>query len=200
MGFIPKEGTMTPPEDDAGRWERFRAYLRLVARLHLHPALRRKLDPSDVVQQTLLQAHVAQADLHGRARGEIAAWLRQALARNLAHAVRDFGRHCRDVSRERSLEDYANASSAHIDQWLADASQTSPSAQVEFNEQALALAAALEELPDAQREALVLQHWQGWSLAEIGEYLGKSPAAVAGLLKRGLQQLRRQFPSEIPSL
>jgi RNA polymerase sigma-70 factor (ECF subfamily) len=45
-------------------------------------------------------------------------------------------------------------------------------------------------LPEAQREALVLQHWQGWSLADIGRHLGRSPEAVAGLLKRGLKQLR----------
>jgi RNA polymerase sigma-70 factor (ECF subfamily) len=45
-------------------------------------------------------------------------------------------------------------------------------------------------LPEAQREALVLQHWQGLSLAEVGARLGRSPEAVAGLLKRGLKQLR----------
>jgi DNA-directed RNA polymerase specialized sigma24 family protein len=36
----------------------------------------------------------------------------------------------------------------------------------------------------------VLQHWQGWSLADIAEHMGRTPAAVAGLLKRGLSQLR----------
>jgi RNA polymerase sigma-70 factor (ECF subfamily) len=45
-------------------------------------------------------------------------------------------------------------------------------------------------LPEAQREALVLQHWHGWSLAQIAEHLGRSKAAAAGLIKRGLQQLR----------
>jgi RNA polymerase sigma-70 factor (ECF subfamily) len=53
------------------------------------------------------------------------------------------------------------------------------------------VAEALEQLPEAQREALVLQHWQGWTLAQIGAHLGRSPEAVAGLLKRGLKQLRR---------
>jgi DNA-directed RNA polymerase specialized sigma24 family protein len=36
----------------------------------------------------------------------------------------------------------------------------------------------------------VLQHWHGFSLAEIGQHMGRSPAAVAGLIKRGLRQLR----------
>ena len=48
-------------------------------------------------------------------------------------------------------------------------------------------------LPEAQREALVLHYWQGCSLAEIGESLNRSTDSVAGLLKRGLKQLRTEF-------
>jgi RNA polymerase sigma-70 factor (ECF subfamily) len=179
--------------------EQFRAYLRLLARLNLHPRLRTKLDPSDVVQQTLLQAHQAAHDLVGRTDAEVAGWLRQALARNLAHALRDYRRQRRDVTREQSLEAALEASSRHLERWLAADSDTSPSAQAQFNEQALQLAEALEQLPDAQRQALMLQHWQGWSLAEIGRHMDRSPAAVAGLVKRGLRQLRLllQAPSDL---
>ena len=46
---------------------------------------------------------------------------------------------------------------------------------------------------NAQREALVLHYWQGQSLAKIGKQLGRSAAAVAGLLQRGLKDLRRQM-------
>ena len=168
--------------------ERYRAYLRLLARLHLDPRLRGKLDPSDVVQQTLLQAHQARGQFRGRSDGELAAWLRQILARNLAHAVRDLGREKRDVGRERSLEQALDASSSRLEAWLA-AEQSSPSQRAERNEQLLRLAEALAELPEAQREAVVLHYWQGRSLAEIGDQLGRTPAAVAGLLHRGLKQL-----------
>jgi RNA polymerase sigma-70 factor (ECF subfamily) len=149
-----------------------------------------KLDPSDVVQQTLMQAFQEPGRFAGRTEGEQAAWLRQALAHNLAHAVRDFGRGCRDVRRERSLEAALDQSSAHLEKWLA-ADQTSPSAKAEANEDALALAEALEKLPEAQRTAVMLQHWHGFSLAEIGQHMGRTPAAVAGLIKRGLQELRQ---------
>jgi RNA polymerase sigma-70 factor (ECF subfamily) len=180
-------------DDDApaGRWdpERLRAYLRLLARLHLDHRLRGKLDPSDVVQQTLLQAHQALGDFRGRGEAERRAWLRQILARNLAHAVRDLGRAKRDVSRERSLEAALDASSARLEAWLA-AEQSSPSQQVARNEQLLLLAEALADLPEAQRDAVELHYWQGRSLAEIGQELGRTPAAVAGLLHRGLKQLR----------
>jgi RNA polymerase sigma-70 factor, ECF subfamily len=177
------------------RLEQFRAYLRLLARLHLHPTLQGKLDPSDVVQQSLLQAYQALDGFRGRTDAELAAWLRQILARNLSHAVRDFGRARRDAHREQSLDLALDASSAHLDQWLAD-SLTSPSQNAQFNEEALRLAEALDGLPEAQRQALVLQHWHGWSLAEIGQHMGKSPAAVAGLIKRGLQGLRTRLETQ----
>jgi RNA polymerase sigma-70 factor (ECF subfamily) len=169
--------------------ERFRAYLRLLARLHLDPKLRGKVDPSDLVQQTLVQAYQALKQFRGKSEVELGGWLRQILARNLARAVRDFARAKRDLAREQSLETGLAESSARLEACLA-ADQSSPSQRAEANEQALRLAEALEQLPEAQREALVLQHWQGWSLAQIGEHLGRGPEAVAGLIKRGLKQLR----------
>jgi RNA polymerase sigma-70 factor, ECF subfamily len=177
------------PEAAGRMLEPFRAYLRLLARLNLAPQLRSKLDPSDVVQQTMLQAYQALDQFRGRSEAECAAWLRRILARTLAQAIRDLRRGKRDLARERSLQVSLDASSARLESWLA-ADESSPSHRVERGEQAMRLATALEQLPGAQREALVLQHWQGLSLTEIGEHLGRSPEAVAGLIKRGLKQLR----------
>lgn len=172
--------------------ERHRDYLRVLARLQLSPALRGKLDPSDVVQQTLLRAHQALDQLRGSSGEEVAAWLRRILARTLANAVRDHGRGRRDVALERSLERSVEESSARLDAWLA-AEQSSPSQRAERNERSVLLVKALAELPEAQREALLLKHCQGWSLAEIGRHLDRSPTAVASLLQRGLRQLREHF-------
>src|SRR5438093_728396 len=84
--------------------ERFREYLRLLARTHIGHQLKGKLDPSDVVQQTLLEAHRKRNQFRGQTDAELAAWLRQMLAYSLADAIRALGRAKRDVSRERSLE------------------------------------------------------------------------------------------------
>ena len=169
--------------------DRYRPYLHLLARLNLADRLRAKVDPSDVVQQTLLQAHLNLAAFRGHSEAELAAWLRRILANQLAHLGRDFGRAKRDVAAERSLEAELGASSARLGDWLA-AAQSSPSQRAARDEDAVLLAAALAELPEAQREALVLQHWHGLSLTEIGARLERTPAAVAGLIKRGVRRLR----------
>jgi len=169
--------------------DQYREYLVMLARVQLDPRLRDKLDPSDVVQQTLLDAHRKQDQFRGRTEAERAAWLRQILAHNLADALRAFGRAKRDVARERSLDVALEQSSLRLEAWLA-AEQSSPSQKLQRHEQAVQLADALAKLPQAQREALILQNWHGWSLAQIGQHMGRSPAAVAGLIKRGLKQLR----------
>src|SRR5262249_18778172 len=169
--------------------KRFREYLRLLARLQLDPRLQAKLDPSDLVQQTLLQAHAAREQFRGQSSAEQAAWLRQILARVVANAVRDLSRAKRDVGRERSLEAALEQSSAPLEAWLA-AEQSSPSESVERQEPLLRLAEALAQLPQDQREAVTLHHLQGWSLAELAKHFGRSEAAVAGLLHRGFKKLR----------
>jgi RNA polymerase sigma-70 factor, ECF subfamily len=168
--------------------ESFRDHLRLLARLQLDPRHRAKLDPSDVVQQTLLQAHQARDQFRGRSPAELGAWLRRILARNLAHAARDLGRARRDAGRERSLEVALEQSAS----WQED-DRSSPGQRAERNERLLRLAEALAVLPEAQRQAVVLHYLQGHTLAEVGRHLGRDPKAVGGLLHRGLKQLRARL-------
>jgi RNA polymerase sigma-70 factor (ECF subfamily) len=172
--------------------ERFRGYLAVLARLHLDPRLQRKIDLSGVIQQTLLEAYRSLGKIQARTEAEQAAWLRRVLANNLQDEIRKWHTAARDLGRERSLQDALDQSSSRLEAWLV-ADQSSPSQQAERQEQAVRLAQALERLPEAQREALVLQHWHGWTLAQIAKHLGRTPAAVAGLLHRGLQQLRQSL-------
>src|SRR5262249_53140620 len=149
---------------------RFRAYLQLLARIRLHPRLRGKIEPSDLVQQTLLRSHQARDQFRGQNDAEKAAWLRRILARTMADAVRDLGREKRNVARERSLEAALDESSAHMAKFLA-AGDTTPSEHAMRDEQAVRLAEALTGLPDDQREALILKHLESWSVDKISEHL-----------------------------
>ncbi len=177
--------------------DRYRSYLRVLARMQLNRKLAAKMDASDVVQQTMLQAHRARDQFRGDSPAEMAAWLRQILARNLAHAARDYGRDKRNVHRERSLEASLGHSSLCMEHWLA-ADDTSPAVQAERSEQLLHLSQVLEELPESQRDAIVLHYFQQQTLAETSQQMGRTSAAVAGLLHRGLKRLREkmQGPSD----
>jgi RNA polymerase sigma-70 factor (ECF subfamily) len=169
--------------------ERFRTYLLLLARIELGKNSGPKLDASDLVQQTLLEAHRQRDRFRGRTPAEMAGWLRRMLACNLADAWRQLKRGKRDVARERALEAELDASSARLEGWLA-AEGLSPSQQAVHNEQLLRLADALAALPEAQREAVVLHYWQNLPLAEVAVRMRRTPASIAGLLQRGLKALR----------
>ncbi len=169
--------------------ERFREYLLLLARVHIGKQFHGKLDASDIVQQTLLDAHRQREQFRGASESELATWLRRILAYNTTDALRALGRAKRDTSRECSLDDAVSKSSDHVEPGLVS-QQGSPSDRIQRLERSAQLADALAKLPEPQREALVLRHCQGFSLDEICQRLDRSPSAVASLLKRGAKRLR----------
>jgi RNA polymerase sigma-70 factor, ECF subfamily len=170
--------------------EEYRDYLRLLARTQLGLRLQAKLDASDVAQQAILQAHQARGQFRGTTEAEKLAWLRAILANVLAAAARRFETRARDVGRERSLEGDLELSSSRLEHLFA-ADQTSPSQRAVRGEELLRLAAALARLPDEQRQVVELHHLEGLPIAEVAEQMGRTPAAVVGLLFRGLKKLRR---------
>ncbi len=167
----------------------FRGYLWALAHAQLDPQLQRQLDASDIVQQTILRAHAALPSLQDRSPIVLAAWLRQILATELADQIRRCHRSKRDIAREQSLSAGIDQSAAGLENWLA-ADHTSPSMAAERNEHLLHLANALAELPEEQREVVILKHLRDRTLQQIADESGRTVPAVAGLLRRGLAKLR----------
>lgn len=169
--------------------ERYRPYLTLLARAHLDTRFQRRLDASDVVQQTMLEAHQHHHQFRGSGDEALGGWLRKMLVHNCADAIRAMGREKRDIGREKPLEAAIDASFCRVESWLMT-DQSSPSQQVAKQEELLAMARAVDVLPVDQREAVILHHLQGMKLSDLAGHFGRSEAAVAGLLARGLRQLR----------
>jgi RNA polymerase sigma-70 factor (ECF subfamily) len=167
--------------------EHYREYLRLLARLQLDPRLRGQLDPSDVVQETLLKAHEHFAQFRGRSDAELRAWLRAILARTLVDSVRRFARQGGD--RGRSLDDALEESSAKLEALLAS-DESSPSQGAARAERLVELAEALARLPEDQRTAVELRYLTGLSVPGVAEQMGRSTVSVTGLLYRGMKSLR----------
>lgn len=168
--------------------QRYRPYLLVLAKSQNHLAGE---EASDIVQKTLLQAHTQREQFRGDSTGELAAWLKQILRNQLIDAFRQQRRLRRDVSREVPLEASIDGSFSRVEGWAAV--HSTPSQHVARDEELVRMAETLTQLPDAQREAIVLHHLQGATLAETAAQLQRTEAAVAGLLHRGLKQLRQML-------
>ncbi|MFO0880556.1 MAG: sigma-70 family RNA polymerase sigma factor [Gemmataceae bacterium] len=172
--------------------ERHRQYLLLLARLEIGRQVRSKLDASDVVQETFLEAH-RQFLRYAGGSEQLARWLRQILAGTLAGQLRRYlGTQGRDVRLEQHLAEGLDQSSLALGGVLASPVST-PSQQVVREEQELALADALALLPDDYREALVLRHLQGLTFPEIAQRMGRTQDSVEKLWLRGLGRLRQEM-------
>src|SRR5438876_9289183 len=132
----------------------YRNYLRLLARVEIGRRLQGKLDASDLVQETFLEAHRHFTQFRGTSEPQLVSWLRQILAAKVANLVRHYlGTQGRDVRLEQELAGSLDNSSRMLGQELA-ASMSSPSLQAARREQAVLLADALEKLPEDYREAI----------------------------------------------
>ncbi len=188
--------TVSTDDDAFPDLEQYRGYLKLLADLQLNPRLRVKEGSSDIVQQTMLEAHRGFPDFRGKTEAELRAWLKMILTRKLLAVARRYGTDKRAAGREVSLHDQMEKSSAQFLQQLV-ADQTSPSMELMKKERSEQLAAALLKLLDDERSAVVLKHYHNWSVAEIAQHLDRTQEAVAGLLRRGLKKLREYLREKL---
>jgi RNA polymerase sigma-70 factor (ECF subfamily) len=179
-------------------FDRYRHYLWLLARGQLGRCLRAKCDPSDIVQQTLLEAHRDFGQFTGNHEGELLAWMRQILAHNLYNETRRFATQQRNAAREVSLDQLRaglDHSSAVLSRCLA-ADITPPCESAAKHEDAVRLADIMARLPEDYRTVLLLRVFEDLSAEEVAQRMNRSAAAVRMLQLRALTALRAEMNQE----
>ncbi len=173
--------------------ELYANYLNLLARMEIGRRLQRKLDASDIVQETFLEAHRNFGRFQGTNEPQFVAWLRGILAAKVANLVRHyFGTQGRDVRLEQELQDDLENSARALGAELA-ASMTTPSQHAVRREQNVLLADALARLPEDYREVIILRHLEGLTFPEVARRMERTQDSVEKLWLRALTRLKQVF-------
>ena len=171
-------------------WERFRSYLLLLARLGIDPRLLGKLGASDLVQQTLLEAHRGFAKFQGNTEGEWLAWLKQILAHNAQDFVRRYRTDKRHAGREVALQVPADGTSGSFFRDPPDGGE-SPSQMLAQQEREIELADAIAQLSPDHQEVIMLRNLQRLPFDEVAQRMGRSRPAVQMLWMRALKRMQQ---------
>lgn len=176
--------------------ELYRNYLRLLAMGQLGRRLNARVSPSDVVQETFLEANQDFGGFRGRTSREFTAWLRQILLHNLHRVVDEHVRaQKRDVRREVSLEALAGdleRSSARLEEILPDVGP-SPSVAMHRHDMEMALADALTTLPADYQTVIMLRHIEAQPFEVIAVRMGRSVGAVRMVWLRAIKLARERL-------
>jgi RNA polymerase sigma-70 factor, ECF subfamily len=179
--------------------ELYRNYLNLMARTQIDINLQAQVNPSDLVQETFLEAYRDFGQFNGGSEREFLAWLRRILVHNLGHLIEKHVRaQKRDVRRKVSLEHRIEAmehSAARIEATLISP-LSSPSAQAHRRERAALLADQLARLPANYREAIVLRNLEGLAFEEVARRMQRTSAATRVLWLRAIEKLRQLLKEE----
>ncbi len=161
-------------------FERYGDRLHALIRLRLGPQLRRRLESRDILQATLLKAFKGIERFHGSGSRSLMAWMGTIARDEICDQADFYGRQKRDAGRDTTLDERVDPL---VRQVHTEASRLQLKADSKRLEQ------ALDALGEAQREVILLRHFEELSFPEIGERLGKSPDACRMQLARAMTAL-----------
>lgn len=162
---------------------------RMIA-LRLDARLGRRLEASDILQETLTLAAQRFADWSREQRYPLRLWLRLLATQALQSAFREHHRLKRDLGRESSdIAARLHPTAERAADWYAS-THTSPTEAVRRGEMRERVLAALAQLDDIDREVLVLRSFEQLSNDEAALELGIDPAAASKRFARALQRIR----------
>jgi RNA polymerase sigma-70 factor (ECF subfamily) len=178
--------------DDAARdllFEKCRAYVNVVARARVESWMRAKVDASDLVQQTLLEAHRGLSNFQGTTEAEWLAWLRKILDHNAVDFIRQYrGTKKREIRKEVRLNNATGDDSQRRD-LDPSAGMESPSELVMRRERDIEVAEAVSQLTDDHQEVIMLRNLQRLPFDEVARRMGRTRPAVQMLWMRALRKL-----------
>lgn len=184
--------TLARQGDESARDRLFaagRSFAAVIARVQLHRRLETKVDPSDLVQQSLLEAHRGFNDFQGQTPLDWLAWLKQIVTRNVLDADKHYrGAACRDLRRERPPVT-ADDSNGTVNWSPVDPAPT-PSQHLSACERELRLAEAIEQLPDDYRQVILLRNVERLPFDQVASQMDRSRGACQMLWMRAVDQLR----------
>jgi RNA polymerase sigma-70 factor (ECF subfamily) len=179
--------------DDAARQDllaRHRGRLRRMIGVRLDRRLLARVDPSDVVQEVLMEAHNRLGDYLRDQPLPFYPWLRQIAWQRLLKIHQHHHARKRRVTHEGPpLLELPDESVGDLAERLA-ASGTSPSRNVLRQEVRLRVREALGRLTERDREVLVLRYLEQMSLAEIAAVMGTTEGAIKSRHARALLRLQ----------
>jgi len=178
-------------------FELCRSYLGLVARAQVETWLRVKVDASDLVQQTMLEAHRDFDRFHGSSEKEWLAWLRRILAHNAADFVRRYrGAAKRGAAREIPFRDPAESGARGAPEPAAP--DGTPSQELLRLDTELRVAAAVAQLSPDYQEVVLLRNLQRLPFDEVARRMDRSRPAAQMLWMRAMKKLREALAEDEP--
>jgi RNA polymerase sigma-70 factor, ECF subfamily len=174
----------------------YRPYLLATARARLEDRLKAKAGPSDLVQETLIEANHAWQRLEEKPKTEeeFRLWLRNILMAQFKALRRRYYRaQRRSLSREWSLDD--DESKHLVERLVADHSDT-PSGRFDRKMAIERLEGALGRLAPAYRQIILWRNRDGWQFAKIGARMNRSTDAARMLWGRAMRQLKKELGVE----
>lgn len=147
--------------------------------------------PSDVVQDVMLEATRRMRDYLANPQMPFHLWLRQLAKDRMIDLHRRHHAQRRDVGRERSMTAGGRADQSSLDlaRQLID-SELTPAAATVRKELEQRFMAAVDELPEADREIIIMRHAEHLSNSEVAQALDLSPAAAGMRYLRAVRRLR----------
>lgn len=168
-----------------------RAYVRFMARTQVESWIQGKVDASDLVQQTLLEAHRGLDRFDGATEAELLGWLKQILKNNAKDFVRRFGAAKRQASREVNFAMGQSSMTGGAPE--PEGREETPSKILVRREEELLVANALEHLSEDHQEVIVLRNLQRLPFEEVAERMGRSRPAVQMLWMRAMKKLQEEI-------